>query len=124
MFVISPLQRFLIKSCFNERNIWLEWSIFGLRNYDLALFQAKHSIQQTDRHDITKIFLKVALNTITLTLTSNQCMNNKVIDSVLGQPQVNLNFYIIHFYTPVFKTGRIMVYQCPIVRPSVSHVAL
>jgi len=26
----------------------------------------------------------------------------------------------ILFYTPVFKTGRIMVYQCPTVRPSVS----
>ena len=28
------------------------------------------------------------------------------------------------FYAPVFKTGRIMVYQCPSVRPSVSHVTL
>jgi molybdenum cofactor biosynthesis enzyme MoaA len=28
------------------------------------------------------------------------------------------------FYTPVFKTRRIMVYQCPTVRPSSSHVAL
>ena len=31
---------------------------------------------------------------------------------------------VICFYTPVFKTGRIMVYQCPTVRPSISHVAL
>ena len=31
---------------------------------------------------------------------------------------------IFVFHTPVFKTGRIMVYQCPTVRPSVSHVAL
>ena len=26
-----------------------------------------------------------------------------------------------NFYTPIFKTGRIMVYQCPTVRPSISH---
>ena len=31
---------------------------------------------------------------------------------------------IYTFYTPVFKTRHIMVYQCPTVRPSVSHVAL
>ena len=33
-------------------------------------------------------------------------------------------FWLADFYTPVFKTGRIMVYQCPSVHPSVSHVAL
>jgi hypothetical protein len=31
---------------------------------------------------------------------------------------------IDRFYTPVFKTGRIMVYHCPCLRPSISHVAL
>jgi len=34
-----------------------------------------------------------------------------------------LSEFVDIFYTPVFKTGRIMVYQCPTVRPSVSHVA-
>ena len=31
--------------------------------------------------------------------------------------------YSTDFYMSVFKTGRIMVYQCPTVRPSVSHVS-
>jgi hypothetical protein len=36
-----------------------------------------------------------------------------------GVRVAHLFFPMLCFYTPVFKTGRIMVYQCPTVRPSV-----
>ena len=46
---------------------------------------------------------------------------DKIIRGIL----LSLNEICCHsFYTPIFKTGRIMVYQCPTVRPSVSHAAL
>jgi hypothetical protein len=41
------------------------------------------SINKTDRHDITEILLKVALNTITLTLnncTQQMCEKSIVVD--------------------------------------------
>jgi hypothetical protein len=38
---------------------------------------------------------------------------------VLVKQQSLTPYRSVHFYTPVFKMGRIMVYQCPTVRPSV-----
>ena len=41
------------------------------------------------------------------------------MDSAIFEILNNLIIVFSNFYTPVFKTGRIMVYQCSTVRPSV-----
>ena len=39
--------------------------------------------------------------------------------SLLTNMKLLVIIFFYTFYTPVFKTGRIMAYQCPTVRPSV-----
>jgi hypothetical protein len=49
------------------------------------------------------------------------CWRSSYQKGMVGIPLSSLT--PLHFYTPVFKMGRIMIYQCPTVRPSVSHVS-
>jgi hypothetical protein len=52
------------------------------------------STNKTDRHDITQILLKVALNTITLSLTTEF----REISKAINLPQVTDKFYHIMLY--------------------------
>ena len=47
------------------------------------------STNKTDRHDITKILLKVALNTITLTLTQRKRPGEHPLNCVLCRAEAN-----------------------------------
>jgi hypothetical protein len=44
--------------------------------------------------------------------------------SLLTNMKLLVIIFFYTFYAPVFKTGRIMVYQCPSVRPSVRSSVL
>jgi len=56
-----------------------QWLATG---WSFSLGTQVSSTNKTDRHDITEILLKVALNTVTLTLTHNYTIQNKRVSII------------------------------------------
>ena len=82
------------------------------------------STNQTDRHNITEILLKVALNTITLTLTSNRLRSLSTLTQYIKIESIHEegfsryascgnNLYIYVFITITRSISLLMDYQTP-----------
>jgi hypothetical protein len=79
-FVSNPWQEKISTSC-GKVYQWLS----SMAGRCFSLGTPVSSTNKTDRHDMTEILLKVALNTITITFT---IMSNKIILAGSGSPSV------------------------------------